>query len=121
VGNLESKSGAYPADAWVIVDGKLRYSRKGFSREDGRETIDLPLNDRDRFLVLAVTDAGDTAFDWVAFGDPVVEMTNLGDVSADADILLQPSTMVQRDQRPPSPPPQEANARLRQDASFDAG
>lgn len=121
VGNLESKSGAYPADAWVIVDGELRYSRRGFSREDGHETIDLPLNDRDRFLVLAVTDAGDTAFDWVAFGDPVVEMTNLGDVSADADLSLEPSTMVQGEHRPPSLPQQEADVRLRQDASFDAG
>jgi hypothetical protein len=121
VGNLESKFGAYPADAWVIVDGKLRYSRKGFSREDGLETIDLPLNDRDRFLVLAVTDAGDTAFDWVAFGDPVVEMTNLGDVSADVDLLPRPSKIGEDEQDLWSLPQQEADARSRQDASFDAG
>lgn len=76
VGNLEGKQEAYAADAWVLVDGKLRYSRRAFSREDGVEEIDVPLSDRDRFLVLAVTDSGkDTAYDWVAFGDPVIETT----------------------------------------------
>jgi hypothetical protein len=41
VGNLEGKQGAYGADAWVLVDGKLRYSRQAFSREDGVEEIDV--------------------------------------------------------------------------------
>jgi hypothetical protein len=90
VGNLESKLEAYIADAWVIVDGQLRYQRRGFSRGDGPEAIDIPLTDRDRFLVLAVTDAGaNTAYDWVAFGDPVIEMTSLDGISADADFLRQ--------------------------------
>jgi hypothetical protein len=90
VGNLESKLEAYRADAWVIVDGQLRYQRKEFSRGDGPEAIDIPLTDHDRFLVLAVTDAGaNTAYDWVAFGDPVIEMTNLDGISADADFLHQ--------------------------------
>jgi hypothetical protein len=72
--NLEAKREVYAADAWVLVDGKLRYSRKAFSREQGVEEIEVPLADRDRFLVLAVTDSGkDTAYDWVAFGDPVIE------------------------------------------------
>ena len=71
VGNLESKLESYAADAWVLVDGQLRYHRKEFSRENGPESIDLPLADRDRFLVLVVTDTGaKTAYDWVAFGDP---------------------------------------------------
>lgn len=80
VGNLESKPEPEPfaADAWVLLDGQLRYSRQDFSREDGPAAIDLPLADRDRFLVLVVTDAGaKTAYDWVAFGDPMIEMTNL--------------------------------------------
>jgi hypothetical protein len=87
VGNLESKPETYRADAWVFIDGQLRYSRKGFSREDGPEDIDIPLTDTDRFLVLAVTDAGaKTAYDWVAFGDPVIEMISLGGMSAQSDI-----------------------------------
>ncbi len=87
VGNLESRAEAYKADAWVIVDGDLRYQRKAFSREDGPATIEVPLADRDRFLVLAVTDAGDTAYDWVAFGDAVIEMTEINETSADAEFL----------------------------------
>jgi hypothetical protein len=87
VGNLESKPELYRGDAWVFVDGQLRYSRKAFSREDGPEGIDIPLTDTDRFLVLAVTDAGArTAYDWVAFGDPVIEMISLGGMSARSDI-----------------------------------
>lgn len=98
VGNLESKaeskSETYAADAWVIVDGQLRHLRQGFSREDGPEAIDVPLADRDRFLVLAVTDAGgDTAYDWVAFGDAVIEMTNFEGISADAEFIhLEPQS-----------------------------
>jgi hypothetical protein len=90
VGNLESKLEPYVADAWVIVDGQLRYQRKEFSGGHGPESIDIPLTDRDRFLVLAVTDAGaNTAYDWVAFGDSVIEMTSLDGISADADFLHQ--------------------------------
>lgn len=92
VGNLESrpesKTNTYAADAWVIIDGQLRHQRKGFCREDGPEVIDVPLADRDRFLVLAVTDAGgDTAYDWVAFGDAVIEMTSLEGISADGEVV----------------------------------
>jgi hypothetical protein len=44
----------------------------------------LPLSDQDRFLVLAVTDAGgDTAYDWVAFGDAVIEMMTVEGISTD--------------------------------------
>jgi hypothetical protein len=85
VGNLEAKAERYQADAWVFVDGKRRYHRGGFSREDGPEAIDVPLSDSDRFLVLAVTDAGgSTAYDWVAFGDPVIEMTIVDRITAAA-------------------------------------
>jgi hypothetical protein len=86
VGNLESKLEAFVADAWVLVDGELRYRREAFSREDGPDTIDIPLSDRDRFLVLAVTDSGrNTAYDWVAFGDPLIELTDSGETSASSD------------------------------------
>jgi hypothetical protein len=85
VGNLESKQERYVADAWVLVDGEQRYHRQSFSREDGPESIDVPLNDRDRFLVLAVTDVGgNTAYDWVAFGDPIIELASKDKSSADS-------------------------------------
>lgn len=75
VGNLEAKPERFEADAWVLVDGEQRYFRRAFSREDGPAMIEIPLTSKDRFLVLAVTDSnGDTAFDWVAFGDAVIEM-----------------------------------------------
>jgi hypothetical protein len=78
VGNLESKAELpgeqHTAEAWVLVDGELRHHRQRFSRESGPEEISVPLSDRDRFLVLAVTDDGSTAYDWVAFGDAVIEM-----------------------------------------------
>lgn len=85
VGNLESKAelpgDRHTAEAWVLVDGQLRHHRKGFSRENGPEAIDVPLSDRDRFLVLAVTDDGSTAYDWVAFGDAVIEMNERDAIS----------------------------------------
>ncbi|QDU57033.1 NPCBM/NEW2 domain-containing protein [Aeoliella mucimassa] len=75
VGNLEAKPERFEAEAWVLVDGEQRYHRSGFSREDGPDVIEIPLHSKDRFLVLAATDSdGDTAFDWVTFGDAVVEM-----------------------------------------------
>jgi hypothetical protein len=90
VGNLESKPEAYAADAWVLVDGQLRYRRQAFSRESGPAEIDVPLTDSDRFLVLVVTDAGSkTAYDWVAFGDPILEMTEVSGISAGADFWEQ--------------------------------
>jgi hypothetical protein len=88
VGNLESRleagDASHTADAWVLVDGKLRHHRKSFNRESGLEEIDIPLADRDRFLVLAVTDdGGDTAYDWVAFGDVVIEMSTREEITLD--------------------------------------
>jgi hypothetical protein len=91
IGNLESKAETaeqHTAEAWVLVDGKLRHHRPGFSRENGAESIDVPLADHDRFLVLAVTDdGGGTAYDWVAFGDAVVEMTNVESITADEEVI----------------------------------
>jgi hypothetical protein len=85
VGNLESKAelpgDRHTAEAWVLVDGEMRHHRRSFSRESGPEEIDVPLSDRDRFLVLAVTDDGSTAYDWVAFGDAVIEMNERDRIS----------------------------------------
>jgi NPCBM/NEW2 domain len=92
VGNLESRTESnaaeHSAEAWVLVDGQLRHHRKGFNRESGAETIEVPLTDRDRFLVLAVTDnGGETAYDWVAFGDAVIEMMSIDAFSVDDGLL----------------------------------
>jgi hypothetical protein len=88
VGNLESRTETdavdHMAEAWVFVDGQLRHHRRGFNRESGPEAVEVPLTDRDRFLVLAVTDdGGDTAYDWVAFGDAVIELSNLEAITSD--------------------------------------
>jgi hypothetical protein len=114
VGNLESKPERYAADAWVLIDGQLRYRRQAFSREDGPEAIDVQLADADRFLVLVVTDAGaKTAYDWVAFGDAVIEMTNLDAMSAAANVLYeQPQSANYRD---------KVHALLRRDAGTHRG
>lgn len=75
VGNLESKPERFEADAWVLIDGEQRFHVGNLSREDGPAIIEIPLTPKDRFLVLAATDCdGDTAFDWIAFGDAVIEM-----------------------------------------------
>ncbi len=59
------------ADAFVIVDGKARYERRGFTNFDGPGVIDVALAPTDRFLTLASTDGGDTTgLDWIIFGDP---------------------------------------------------
>ena len=37
--------------------------------------------------MLAVTDdGGDTAYDWVAFGDAVIELSNLEAITSDSDL-----------------------------------
>lgn len=75
VGNLESKPERFEADAWVLIDGEQRFHRNNLSREDGPAIIEIPLTPKDRFLVLAATDCdGDTAFDWITFGDAVIEL-----------------------------------------------
>ena len=57
---------------------------------------EILLTDRDRFLVLAATDdGGDTAYDWVAFGDAVIELSNLEAITSDGDLQrLRPEPAV---------------------------
>jgi len=52
------------ADFWVLVDGKVCFSRRG---ADGKETypIQIDLKDSDRFLTLAVTDGGQDVCLWI--------------------------------------------------------
>jgi hypothetical protein len=71
-------AGAEPrADAYVLVDGKCRFQRTGFSNKDHPFRIDVPLDAADRFLTLATTDDGHrTKFNWVLWGDPTIESSS---------------------------------------------
>jgi hypothetical protein len=63
-------------DAYLLVDGHLRFERRGFRIRDGGMNVDIPLADADRFLTLASTDGGDShAYDDTLFGDPVFDVT----------------------------------------------
>jgi ferric-dicitrate binding protein FerR (iron transport regulator) len=66
------------SDFWVLVDGQVRFVRKGVKIHQGG-TISVPLSDRDRYLTLVTTDGGKgspefdnrTSFnDWSLFGEP---------------------------------------------------
>lgn len=64
------------ADFRVFVDGHERYSRLGFSREDGDAQFGASIDESDRFLTIVVTDSGDgNLFDRVILIDPVLELT----------------------------------------------
>jgi len=62
------------ADLRIFVDGKLRYSRLQFGRNDGDAGINVALSNADRFLTIVTTDAGsDPVFDHVVLIDPTLE------------------------------------------------
>ncbi len=65
------------ADFFVLVDGELRFERRGFTPADGPFSVRVPLREGDRFLTLAATDGGDSFYgDWVMLGDPRWNFTN---------------------------------------------
>jgi hypothetical protein len=79
-GNTEiaSDNGLYEvsADLCVLVDGSARFRRRDFNKYMGVFPISVPLADGDRFLTLVATDGGnDIGFDWLLFGDPVLELS----------------------------------------------
>lgn len=43
-------------DCWILVDGQVRYQKRGIKLEDGIISIDIDLSARDRFLTIIVTD-----------------------------------------------------------------
>jgi hypothetical protein len=78
-GNVEpvSATGAAAgyADLWVLVDGQVRFRRRGINGCSGAFPILFSIAESDRFLTLAATDGGNTmAGDWILFGSPVLEM-----------------------------------------------
>lgn len=71
------------ADFWVLVDGRVRFSRTGVKVKGIAGEIDVPLADTDRFLTLITTDGGDadvagglrgTDSDWCVFVEPNLEL-----------------------------------------------
>ncbi len=79
VGNVEPVSekglAAGSADAWVLVDGQVRYRRREINGCSGAFPINYLISPTDRFLTLVASDGGnDMAGDWILFGDPVLEM-----------------------------------------------
>jgi hypothetical protein len=75
VGNTRPAGRAFRADAFVLVDGKPRFERRGFADRDHPTAVDVPLGAGDRFLTLAVTDGGDgIGQDWVIWADPSLDL-----------------------------------------------
>jgi hypothetical protein len=70
--NLQTAS----ADLWVFVDGQVRFRRREINKYSGAFPIALPIRRDDHFLTLVATDGGnDIGFDWIVFGDPVLELS----------------------------------------------
>ena len=72
----DHQSGVEPmADVWILVDGRLELKRTGLCSQDGPVTVNIKLDINSRFLTLVSTDGGNnTNYDWIVFGDPVLEM-----------------------------------------------
>ena len=67
----DGKPIAPAADLFVLVDGSVRYERKGFTPRDGALAVDVPLGPADRFLTVAATEGADgSLYDHVILGDP---------------------------------------------------
>ncbi|MEN6307140.1 MAG: hypothetical protein ABFD91_05230 [Anaerohalosphaeraceae bacterium] len=47
------------ADIWILVDGKLKYSKRNMMEIGKREMVSVALHQSDRFLTLIATDGGD--------------------------------------------------------------
>jgi len=72
------------ADFWVLVDGEVRFSRRGVSEKGLAGEIEVALAEGDRFLTLMTTDGGDpdgevsphrsTDSDWCVFAEPNLEL-----------------------------------------------
>ncbi|MGE4285484.1 MAG: NPCBM/NEW2 domain-containing protein [Phycisphaerae bacterium] len=67
-------------NCWVLIDGKAKYNRNDISYQQGAIEIEIEIAEKDRFLTLVVTEAGDRrAYDWALFAEPRLSL----DMSAD--------------------------------------
>ena len=71
-----SSDGRVPvADFWVLVDGNVRFCKKGMKPSSVRESIDIALREGDRFLTLMVSDSDGTIhYDWGVFALAAIEL-----------------------------------------------
>jgi len=62
-------------DFWVLVDGKVRFSKRDATNADGAIEVAVPLHEQDRFLTLAVTEGTDgSSWDLALFAEPALEL-----------------------------------------------
>jgi hypothetical protein len=68
---------------WVLVDGRVQFSKelKAVPAQFGQ--IDIPLHPGDRFLTLATTHPGEYQYCWSLFGEPALELTMKKPAAAD--------------------------------------
>jgi hypothetical protein len=57
-GNFGSSDNLGKADLLLLVDGVQRFSKTGFTTQDGILAVDIPLAASDRFLTIVTTDGG---------------------------------------------------------------
>jgi len=59
---------------WVLVDGRIEYSRELGTDPFESDQIDMPLNPSDRFLTLITTTHQENLYCWSMFAEPALEL-----------------------------------------------
>jgi hypothetical protein len=59
---------------WVLVDGRIEYSRELGTDPFESDQIDIPLNPSDRFLTLITTTHQENFYCWSMFAEPALEL-----------------------------------------------
>ena len=59
---------------WVLVDGRIEYSRELGTDPFESDQIDVPLNPSDRFLTLITTTHQENLYCWSMFAEPALEL-----------------------------------------------
>jgi len=59
---------------WVLVDGRINYSRELGTDPFESDQIDIPLNPSDRFLTLITTTPQENLYCWSMFAEPALEL-----------------------------------------------
>jgi hypothetical protein len=79
VGNLATVADGRTvnADLWVLVDGRQRFVRGQEAGRSNADSVNVAIQENDRFLTLAFTDGGDgCGWDWTVFIDPRLELVS---------------------------------------------
>ncbi len=93
IADFEESSGCN-ADFWVLVDGKVRHSRRNVKQKDVLSNVAVELVPFDRFLTLVTTDGGDIdrlgayqrayTCDWCVFVEPELVLETTDDINIQA-------------------------------------